>query len=245
MNIQASSSLAEIVTKNFRAATVFEKYQLDYCCKGKRSLQDACMEKSLALQTILDELQSAEKPNQNPEYSFPFDRLSLGNLIDFIQENHHSFVRRELPRLLSFTEKISSKHGHRHPELNKIHELVLILESDLRAHLDIEDKRVFPKIREMEEFVNNPSGKSIHAIVSFETQFKNLEEDHDKAGFLLGEVRKLTNNFTPPVDACITYKLAFSSLEAFETDLHHHVHLENNLLIPKTLEMYRGIIGRL
>lgn len=240
MTTSYSQSLAEIVTKNFKAASVFEKYNLDYCCKGKRSLADACNERSLNPEKILEELSEIDTSISN-QFSYPFEKLTLAQLIDHIQENHHQFVRRELAQIPVYLEKIVSKHGTRHPELVEIFELFKKLKTELLVHLQDEEDAVFPKIIALEKLNFKVPDNSFQAILSPELSLKKLEKDHDEAGEIMAIIRALSDDYTPPPDACTTYKLAFAALKAFEIDLHHHVHLENNILMPKAMSLYRSI----
>jgi len=112
-----SKTLAQIVNENHQAATVFEKYGLDFCCKGKRSLQVACKEKELPLEEISAEL--AGVINKETGSNIDFEKISLSELVNFIVSTHHAYVRQEAPQIFSYLQKVASKHGERHPELYK------------------------------------------------------------------------------------------------------------------------------
>jgi len=232
MNKLASSSLAQIVTSNHRMASVFEKYHMDFCCKGKRSLEQACNEQNISIDALLVELEGINNAHSTV---FAFDKLTLSQLIDYIESTHHAYVKKEASQLLAYAEKVTSKHSSRHPELLEIFHLIDAIKEEMEFHMHKEETILFPRIKYLEKFAAYE-----HADISISSPFLQapiamMEQEHDHAGLLLAELRKASNNFTPPADACTTYKLLFASLEAFEIDLHQHVHLENNILFPKAI----------
>ncbi|MCY7311889.1 MAG: iron-sulfur cluster repair di-iron protein [Chitinophagaceae bacterium] len=236
MNDLMTKSLAQIVNNNHRAAMVFEKYHLDFCCKGKRSLQEACTEKELKIEEVISELQTTEQVNSSSS-DVDYNRLSLAQLSEYIVLIHHSFVKKESPAILGYLQKVASKHGDRHPEMIKVLQLFTAVKEEMEHHMQKEELVLFPRIKEVEKIVNE--GKEIiinHTYLL--SPINMMEQEHDHAGSLLAEIRNLTDNFTPPVDACTTYRLIYAALEAFELDLHRHVHLENNILFPKALKLF-------
>lgn len=231
-----TKSLAKIVTDNHKAATVFEKYHLDFCCKGKRTLEQACSEKKLSADEVLSELASVtavrESEKNNP------DTMMSAELIDHIVDTHHTYVKNELPLIFGYLQKVASKHGEKHPELFKIFELFAAVKEELELHIQKEEQILFPRIKEIERLSDENTG--IHISSSFiAAPVTIMEHEHDHAGSMMAEIRRLTNNYTPPADACTTYKLSFAALQAFELDLHRHVHLENNILFPKALRFFK------
>lgn len=234
-----TKSLAKIVTENHKTANVFEKYQLDFCCKGKRTLQEACRENKINPVEVLSDLEMAIL-SENNEQTDP-DTLSLSDLSEYIVSTHHSYVRNELPLIYGYLQKVTSKHGERHPELFKIFELFSAVKEEMEMHMQKEEKILFPRIAEIEKLLNNNAG--LHVNKTFiAAPVSVMEQEHDHAGSMMAEIRELSNNYTPPPDACTTYKLSFAALESFERDLHRHVHLENNILFLKALRLF-GIPG--
>lgn len=231
-----SKSLAQIVNNNHRAAAVFEKYHLDFCCKGKRTLEQACNEKDLKIEEIIADLETAEQ-SANENTAINFNEMTLGQLSEYIVMTHHSYVQKEMPQILSYLQKVASKHGDRHPEMWKVLALFVAVKEELEQHMKKEEEILFPRIQETEKWVNE--GKEIHISHTYLlSPVKMMEQEHDHAGELLAEINKLTDNYQPPADACTTYKLSFAALQAFELDLHQHVHLENNILFPKALQLF-------
>jgi len=239
MNAISQQTLAEIVTTNHRAAAVFEKYQLDFCCRGKRSLKEACAEKSLDIEDVLSELQNTiASSNGNKDPSF--DLLPLGLLADYIRDTHHAYTKKELPQIFLYLEKVSSKHGTRHPELFRIFDAFAAIKEEMEMHMQKEELVLFPRIKELErlKLENHASRLNVSHLLSPITV---LEQEHEHAGMLMEEIRQLTNSYSAPADACTTFRLSYAALQAFEADLHQHVHLENNVLFPKAIELFRQV----
>jgi regulator of cell morphogenesis and NO signaling len=231
-NELSSKTLAQIVNSNFQTASVFEKYNLDFCCKGKRSLQDACVEKNLPVKTVVDELQLLFN---NERTTVDFDKLSLAQLANYIVSTHHAYTKKELPQIFAYLEKVSTKHGDRHKELYLIFENFSNLKNEMELHMRKEELILFPKIKEMENVNQNQQ----QIPMNIQMPITVMEGEHEHAGNLLKAIRNLSNNYNPPADACTTYKLSFTALQAFEKDLHQHIHLENNILFPKAIELFR------
>jgi regulator of cell morphogenesis and NO signaling len=236
MNEIMTKSLAQIVSNNHRAASVFEKYHLDFCCKGKRTLLQACMEKDLKIEEVVAELKSTEQKNSD-QVTINYDTLSPAQLSEYIVMTHHSYVKKEMPQILSYLQKVVSKHGERHPEMLKVLELFTAVHEEMELHMQKEEQILFPRIVEMEKWV--AEGTEIRINHTYlQAPINMMEQEHDHAGAVLAEINKLTSNYNPPADACTTFKLSFAALQAFEMDLHQHVHLENNILFPKALQLF-------
>ncbi len=231
-----SQTLAQIVTNDHRAASVFRKYGLDFCCKGKRSLAEACTEQNITVDELMKELENiCSEKNTN---AASFDRLSLTELADHIVSKHHSYVKNEAPQLLAYLEKVASKHGDRNPELRQISQLFAAVTEEMQEHMKKEEVILFPRIAKLEKMSADKNLHSQMTISYLQAPIFMMESEHDHAGTMMAEIRELTNNFTPPANACTTYKLSFAGLQAFEGDLHEHVHLENNILFPKALKLF-------
>jgi regulator of cell morphogenesis and NO signaling len=241
MNEIMTKSLAQIVNNDHRAASVFEKYHLDFCCKGKRTLQQACVEKNLKIEDVVADLETTKQSNSD-KATFNYDLLSLSQLSDYIVMTHHSYVKKEMPQILSYLQKVASKHGECHPEMWKVFALFVAVKEELEQHMQKEEEVLFPRIQEMEKWVNEGTEIRINHTY-LKAPINMMEQEHDHAGEMLAEINKLTNNYNPPTDACTTYKLSFAALQAFEMDLHQHVHLENNILFPKAMQLF-GIPGQ-
>ncbi|MBP6478371.1 MAG: iron-sulfur cluster repair di-iron protein [Chitinophagaceae bacterium] len=234
MNVLASKTLAQIVTNNYKAASIFEKHHLDFCCKGKRTLEQACAESDIKIEEVIEQLEKAGDTN---DLKTNYNELSLAQLSEHIVSTHHNYVKNEMPALHGYLQKVASKHGDRHPEMNKVFQIFVAVKEEMEFHMQKEEMVLFPRIKDIENQIQE--GKKVVINSSYlQSPINMMEQEHDHAGSMLAEIRNLTNNYTPPADACTTYQLSFASLQAFELDLHHHVHLENNILFPKALKMF-------
>lgn len=238
MNELLSKPLSQIVNEQHQTASVFEKYNLDYCCKGGRSLQQACSEDDISLNEVVAELQNiyASKTNE-----LDFNKVKLYQLADYIVYTHHNYAKKEMPQILSYLEKVSSEHGNRHNELYKISALFVDLSNEMMHHMHNEETILFPRIKQLEQYSFAPILYDIKYFEYLLLPIIDMEDEHEDAGNIMAEIRKLTNNYVPPADACITFKLLYASFQAFEIDLHHHVHLENSILFPKALALEREL----
>jgi regulator of cell morphogenesis and NO signaling len=241
MNQSLSSlSLAQIVNSNHRAASVFEKYHLDFCCKGKRSLEQACTEQQLIVTEITDELENLFS-NENDTSSIDFEKMNLTQLCDYIVQTHHDYVKKEMPQIYAYLHKVSSKHGERHPELYKIFQTFAVVKEEMEGHMKKEELVLFPRIKELQKLADNEKAQPQLNIGYLQFPIAAMEQEHDHAGNLLNDIRVFSNDYTPPQDACTTYRLCFAALKVFEMDLHQHVHLENNILFPKAIEIFKEL----
>jgi regulator of cell morphogenesis and NO signaling len=238
MNNLLNQTLAQIVTANHETASVFEKYHLDFCCKGKRPLSEACKEKNLPEEQVIKELDEVIGKAVNKDAAL-LNYITLAQICDYIVATHHAYVRQNAPQILFYLEKIASKHGGRHPELLTIFRLFTQVNEEMTEHMFKEENILFPRIKQTEQ--HNTEGVAIPIPGYIETPIAIMEHEHDSAGNLLEQIREVTNNYNPPADACTTYRVAFASLQAFEADLHQHVHMENNILFPRAIELIRKL----
>jgi len=233
-----SKTLSQIVNEKHQAASVFEQYNLDYCCKGKRTLQKACDENNVPAKVVEQALENIYSAKAN---ELDFNSIKLYQLADYIVYTHHNYVKEEIPRILSWWENVSNKHGSKHTELYKISELFVDISNEMKHHMEKEETILFPRIKQLEQ----RSGDVIpfdHPKPGYlQSHIFNLEHEHIDAGKVMAEIKELTNNYTTPENCCTTLQLLYTSLKAFEIDLHHHVHLENSILFPKALAMGKEI----
>ncbi len=234
-------TLSEIVKDNFHTAAVFEKYNLDFCCNGKRTLADACTEKGMDPGNIITEIENLN-PSEAKEEIRPND-WGLDFLISYIINNHHSYVNRMLPVISAHTQKVASKHGENHPETKKIAEIFASINVEMKHHMMKEERILFPHIIKLVGLSNNGSGEGTPYFGTIKNPIAMMETEHQSAGDGMSEIKNLTNNYTPPDDACETYKISFKELREFEEDLHKHVHLENNILFPKAIKLEESLFG--
>lgn len=226
-------TLSEIVTAKPEAAQLFENYNLDFCCGGKRKLADALMNDSLKLNEITELLKKLFDKESLP--NIDFDNISLSQLIDYIIETHHSYVKENLPVIEQHLEKVATKHGVLFPEIRRIADLFSKVWQDLEQHLIKEERILFPRIKLMEGILTE--GTASKEKIFVQSPIDVMEAEHETVHQLLDEIKKLSNHYQAPSNACITFRLSFDELKLFEQDLHQHIHLENNILFPKALKM--------
>ncbi len=225
------TTVREIVADDFRAASVFEKYGIDFCCGAQRSLGEACRERGLTVDEVAGAL-AAVKTAGGPEAP-RFSTWDPPALVSYIVANHHGYVKAAIPPLLEHTRKIEAVHGDRHPELKRVASIFAAVAEEMDSHMFKEERILFPFIVEMANAA--AAGRRIPPAPfgSVENPIRMMEHEHDSAGNGMARISELTNGYQPPEDACGTYRVCLEELRAFEADLHRHVHLENNILFPK------------
>lgn len=226
-----SKTIAEIVTKNYKAAAVFKKLGLDFCCGGKLRLEDACKKEFLNLTEVLHQLDLVMANNDN--VTFHAENLELDDLVDHIVETHHHYIQEQTPEIESLLEKIVQVHGEKHPELKEVKRLFKSIKNELSLHMPKEENILFPYIKKMIEAKRNHKPIILTDFETIKNLIRVMEEEHVTVGDELKEIRGLTNNLTSPEDGCNTYRVTFAMLDEFENDLHRHIHLENNILFDK------------
>ena len=222
------ATLKSIALENFEFIPVLEKYSLDFCCRGKKTLKEACIENDLSLEKILAEINEAGVPIKA---QMPFNEMSADQLISYILIHHHFYVKNAIPTILNHIGKVVAKHGERYPHMEKVLALFNAVTDELIPHMQKEEQILFPRIKII-------FGTDEHAIASqkvigfIDGPINVMEIEHEKAGDLLFEIRRITNHYKAPETACTTHRVCLDELKAFEEDLHQHVHLENNILFP-------------
>ncbi|MEO5593572.1 MAG: iron-sulfur cluster repair di-iron protein [Chitinophagaceae bacterium] len=234
-------AIGQIAAQDVRKAEVFKKYGIDFCCGGKKTLKEACIEKGLDLATIENELEQANKTSAR--YSLPYNDWNLDFLADYIVNTHHSYVKKMLPEIKTYASKVANVHGDRHPELLAIWKLTEEINAELTAHMIKEEEVLFPYIKKMVMAVNNGQQAGVSHFGTIQNPISVMETEHELVGRNLENIRLLSNNYSLPEDACGSYSLLYKMLAEFEDDLHIHVHLENNLLFPKALKMEQTMKG--
>ncbi|HMB41281.1 MAG TPA: iron-sulfur cluster repair di-iron protein [Balneolaceae bacterium] len=218
--------VGDIVAKNYHAADVFREYGIDFCCGGHKTLEAVTSKKGISSDDVAQKLvQILDSPATISEN---YDHWSPNFLIDYIENTHHQFVREKIPQILAYAAKVAKVHGERYPVNLEIYRLFTKLSKELLEHLEDEEENVFPLIK---SYVNN--GERTVDSETYKAALQKLVEDHEEAGEVMAQISELSNRFTPPADACTTYRILYQNLEGFEQNLHKHVHLENNILFKK------------
>lgn len=230
------ATVGEIVATDFRTAAVFERFGVDFCCGGRRLVAEACRAAAADPAAVRQALAALPPPDADDEGDVT--RWPLDRVVDHIVATHHAYVRSTIPGIARHLAKLVEVHGARHPELARVATAFDDLGRDLLQHLLKEERVLFPYIRELvaRDCGVNPSSP----FGTVENPIRAMEREHREAGDEMRLIRELTHGYVPPADACATYRVAFDELAAFERDLHRHVHLENNVLFPKAVEVERG-----
>lgn len=227
----AQSTVGEVVADNFKAAEVFTKYGIDFCCGGGISLQKASEKQDVDTQVLISELNDTVKTESDPDQNF--SAWEPDYLIEHIKRTHHQFVRTKTDEISAYAKKVARVYGDRYPENIVISDKFDLLSSELMQHLSDEEEIVFPMISEIGSKRMKGEQISDELIQKLKEELIHMESDHDGAGQIVKDLRELSHQFTPPADACTTYRILYKNLELFEKDLHLHVHLENNILFKK------------
>ena len=236
--IEKTKTVRDLAVENPAATRVFEKLRIDYCCGGHLSLEEACQNAGVEIGQVSEMLENAKIDSSETSVSADdFTKMSLAALADYIVRKHHALTREENERITALLEKVCAAHGANHAELYEIQKIFGALRLEIENHLLKEEQMLFPYIALMESSLN--FGQPIpHApFGSTRNPVAVMVSEHDAAGEHLREIRNLSNHFAVPTDACATYKSLYNALEEYERDLHRHIHLENNILFPKAVEM--------
>lgn len=239
MALDTTQSVREIVQQHPAAVPVFEAHGIDYCCGGSKSLEDACNKKKVLLNQVLSDLADAlvARPAKDDGQ---WMTSSLTDLTAHIVRQHHALAKRELPRLASLVAKVHTRHGHMYPELNQVHELVETMSSEMSTHMLKEEQVLFPRITTVEQAAVNGSALEPAFFGALINPIRHMMSDHDDTGDLFRSLRELTHNYKLPDDACMSYQSLYQGLIDFEKDTHRHIHLENNILFPRALELEKA-----
>lgn len=232
----STSTVGEIVAGDYRTAQVFRSFGLDFCCGGGAPVEEACSKKKVDPALVFKALEKLQDEVVSPEEKY--NEWELGFLSDYIVNTHHQFVRGKLPEIGFYSTKVARVHGSRNPELIEMYHLFERLSAELLDHLAKEEEILFPYIKELTEL--KKAGEKQYTKPHFETAANPvamMKEEHETAGEIMEQMENLSNGFTPPEEACTTYRVYFKNLKAFQEDLHKHVHLENNILFPKALRL--------
>jgi len=237
--LKKEDTIGEIVTSDYRKAQVFKSFGIDFCCGGKKTVAEVCEKKGMDPDVVinaLSRLDAQDSTNENEQ-----SKWNIAFLADYIVNTHHEYVKENIPFMTELAEKVARVHGAEHPELIKVAELFNVVANELTSHLMKEERMLFPfiKVLHAAQINGTPVPPAVFGDVSNPIQM--MESEHEQAGDILRNIREITNNFALPAGACNSYTILFKKLDEFENDLHRHVHLENNILFPKTLSITKEL----
>ncbi len=240
-NINKNSTVAELVREDYRYADVFKSFGIDFCCGGKKPVDAVCAENGIDSSELWQALEKVQAKGNGPAHDY--DQWSLDFLCDYIVNTHHKYVAQAIPLLSQYLDKLVQVHGENHPELAKITVQFQRVGQEMFEHMNKEEGILFPYIKELAKVSDNGRALTPPPFGSIKNPIAMMEHEHESAGGGMAAIRKLSSDFTPPPDACNTYRVAFAKLKEFEDDLHLHVHLENNILFPKAVQLENELLA--
>ena len=234
MEIAENQIIGELVAQNYKTASIFKKFKIDFCCNGNRTISEACDRKNLDPNILIKELEDTTKIT---EQNIDFNSWELDLLADYIEKTHHRYVISKIEEIKPYLNKVVKVHGDHNPELKEIEVLFNQSAQELTHHLQKEEMILFPFIRNMvsAKIENKPLLTPHFGTV--ENPISMMKNEHQNEGERFEKISELSNNYTPPTHACNTYKVTFALLKEFEDNLHQHIHLENNILFPKAIKL--------
>jgi len=238
MNALQERTVAEVVTENIKAAHIFKKHGIDFCCGGGVSIKRACEKANIDPEILEAELRNLEAA---PDRAFDYNSWKLDFLTDHIINVHHHYVEESSPLLLQYAKRVNHVHGNHYTELPEIEELVTKVVQAMAAHQRKEELILFPFIKKLVKAEAEGTAVPETHFGSVENPIHMMEEEHDEAGDMMKRISELSNGYTPPQGACNTYRAFYAKLDEFEDDLHQHIHLENNILFPKSLKLEKTL----
>jgi regulator of cell morphogenesis and NO signaling len=237
MAIETTSIVKDLALGVPGATRLFESLGIDYCCNGAKPLSQACGEAGIAVETVVRTLRQAAADTRKDSEDHNWSSEPLTAIISFILDTHHTFDRQELDRIEPLLAKVSSVYRESHPELLEVQGVFLALKNDLLNHMAKEEQILFPYINQLQEAVDQGTPKPKPFFGTVQNPVRMMMFEHDTAGQMLRRIRELSSNFTIPDGACVSYRALYEALEGLERDLHQHIHLENNLLFPRAIEL--------
>jgi regulator of cell morphogenesis and NO signaling len=237
METLTEKTIGQFVAGNYKTAAVFKKYKIDFCCNGNRTISQACEQQKLNQEKLESDLHTVLTESLQQEETINYKFWPLDLLVDYIEKKHHRYVRAQIPVLNQYLNKLCKVHGPNHPELFEVKELFDGCGTELTSHMEKEEMVLFPAIRKLVDAQSNTEILKNFHFGTVKNPIQMMMHEHDTEGSRFRKISELTNTYTPPADACGTYKVAFALLKEFEEDLHLHIHIENNIIFPKAIKL--------
>lgn len=241
MPISNETSVRQLVTEYPNIIPVFQRYGIDFCCGGEKTLAEACQNAHVTPSMVLSAFESSKQLNSERAQETDWNKATLADLISHLNRTHHVFVRNENARIEKLLAKVVEKHGDKHPELFHVRDVFSAVAAELSVHLMKEEQILFPYIVRLEEAaVAGESAPPSCCFGTVENPIRMMESEHETVGDAMRDLRAVTKGYTPPDDACDGFRSLYSALADFESDLHMHIHKENNILHPRALASERA-----
>ena len=235
--INSAMTVREVAVQVPESTKLFESLKIDYCCGGKRPLSDACASAGVEVENVMALLTALSTAGDKAKETIDFHELTPTALITHIVETHHTFTKSEMDRLTALIDKVRNAHGANHPELFKVADLFQRLCAELKPHMFKEEQVLFPYIVRLDEASSQNRLRPFAPFGVVDNPIRMMEMEHETAGTLLHELRATTSDYNVPADGCFSYQTLYRALADFEKDLYQHIHLENNILFPKAIEL--------
>jgi regulator of cell morphogenesis and NO signaling len=239
MNIQENQIIGELVAQDYRTAAVFKSFGIDFCCKGNRTINEVCESRNIEPVLLIENLEQVIVNQENRITDYQSWRIDL--MADYIEKKHHRYVEEKTLEIKPYLDKICKVHGDRHPELFEINEHFIATTGELAQHMKKEELIIFPFVRKMMKAEQEDLKIAAPHFGTIQNPIQMMMDEHTTEGDRFRKIEELSNNYTPPQDACNTYSVTFALLKEFEQDLHLHIHLENNILFPKAIELEKQL----
>jgi len=237
MSVNTEKTIRELALENVAATQVFERLGIDYCCGGNHTLEQACHAANIPMDQVLKSLEEAQQSSPANSSGGNWRTEPLGDLVSHVMNTHHKYTRDAIAHLTPLLAKVCSVHGANHPELLELRDLFTGLTQELTVHLMKEEKVLFPYIVRMEEAVIEKGPILPPPFGTVQNPVAMMEHEHDSAGNALRAMREISHGYAAPSDACASYQALYKALAELDADLHQHIHLENNILFPRAIEM--------
>jgi len=231
-------TVANHVTENIKTAHIFKKHGIDFCCGGAISVKEACVRNNVDLEIIEKELIEVDAVKDVIE---DYNKWELDFLIIYIENVHHTYVKESCPLISEYANKVAKVHGSHYTEVIKINQLFHTVANELLSHMQKEEQVLFPYIKKLVDAKKTGVKYDTAPFGTVKNPIQMMEHEHENAGNIFKKIAEITNNYTPPKEACNTFKALYSKLNEFEKDLHQHIHLENNILHPKAIALEKQL----
>lgn len=233
MRVSPNTTIRQIALHIPGSTGIFQQEGIDIRAGAERTLEEACVDADLSFDYLSRRLESLADDPAEQARNWHDEPLAL--LTSHIVNQHHQYARHEMPRLAQQALSLSRTLGEKFPELVRIEVLLRAMIREFSVHMLSEEQMIFPYIVQLEGVESGsvpapPDGGE-------ESPLRNLMAEHDSAVEMLRELRYLTADFTPPQDASPVLERFYCALDAFESDMQEHIHLEDNVLFPRALEL--------
>ncbi|WP_237275307.1 iron-sulfur cluster repair di-iron protein [Tenacibaculum ovolyticum] len=232
-------TVADYVTENIKTAHIFKKHGIDFCCGGAISVKEACTKNNVDSKILENELLKVDTVKDVIE---DYNKWELDFLMIYIENVHHTYVKESLPLISEYANKVAKVHGNHYTEVVKVNELFHTVANELISHMQKEEQILFPFIKKLVDAKKTERKNVIAPFGTVKNPIQMMEHEHENAGDIFKNIAELTKNYTPPKEACNTFKALYAKLDEFEKDLHQHIHLENNILRPKAIALEKKLI---